>query len=49
LVDDVQAIDVEKEGAAIRYSKAFCPNGINVNFVEKEDSTHLKFELMKEV
>jgi len=42
LVEDIQAIDVEKEGASIRYSNSFLPNGINVNFVEKVDSKHYK-------
>ena len=42
LVDDIQTIDVEKEGASIRYSNSFLPNGINVNFVEKVDSKHFK-------
>ena len=32
----------EKEGASIRYSDSFLPNGINVNFVEKVDSKHYK-------
>ena len=41
-VEDVNAVDIKKEGAAVRYSKAFMPSGINVNFVEKEDSTHFK-------
>ncbi|MDG1763343.1 MAG: diaminopimelate epimerase [Flavobacteriaceae bacterium] len=40
LVDDVQAVNVEEEGSAIRYSEAFMPEGINVNFVEKVDATH---------
>jgi diaminopimelate epimerase len=42
LVKDIEAIDVEKEGASIRYSNSFLPNGINVNFVEKVDSKHYK-------
>lgn len=42
LVEDVQAVNIQKEGAAIRYSDAFLPGGINVNFVEKEDPTHYK-------
>ena len=32
--NDVRHIDVEKEGAEIRYSKAFEEIGVNVNFVE---------------
>jgi diaminopimelate epimerase len=42
LVDEVQALNIQKEGAAIRYSDAYLPEGINVNFVEKEDPTHYK-------
>ncbi len=33
-VGDVRAIDVDKEGAEIRYSPAFAEKGINVNFVQ---------------
>lgn len=36
LVKEAATIDVQKEGAAIRYSEAFAPEGINVNFVEKK-------------
>ena len=36
LVKEAATIDVQKEGAAIRYSKDFAPEGINVNFVEKK-------------
>ena len=32
--NDVRHIDVQKEGAEIRYSKAFEHTGVNVNFVE---------------
>jgi diaminopimelate epimerase len=32
---DVEAVDVNKEGAAIRYSDEFANSGINVNFVQK--------------
>ena len=42
LVDNIEAINVQKEGAAIRYSDSFMPNGINVNFVEKEGITKYK-------
>ncbi len=42
LVEDVDSIDVQKEGAAVRYSDAFKPGGLNVNFVQKEDTTHYK-------
>src|SRR5882757_627174 len=34
---DVNAIDVEEQGSAIRYSKNFVDEGINVNFVETLD------------
>ncbi|MEQ1554609.1 MAG: diaminopimelate epimerase [Ferruginibacter sp.] len=34
LCNNVKQINVDKEGAEIRYSKAFEKNGINVNFVE---------------
>jgi diaminopimelate epimerase len=33
-VDDVDAIDVEKEGKELRWNKAFAPEGANVNFVQ---------------
>lgn len=35
IVDAVEDINVDKEGAKIRYSNPFKANGINVNFVEK--------------
>jgi len=41
-VEDVDALNVNKEGAAIRYSESFMPEGINVNFVEQKDATHYK-------
>ena len=34
----VNALDVNKKGAAIRYNKSFVKEGINVNFVEKINS-----------
>jgi diaminopimelate epimerase len=40
LVKEAATIDVQKEGAAIRYSEAFAPAGINVNFVEKKTEQH---------
>ena len=40
LVKEAATIDVQKEGAAIRYSEAFAPEGINVNFVEKKTEQH---------
>ena len=36
MVEDAAAIDVNKKGAQIRYSKRFKDNGINVNFVTKK-------------
>jgi diaminopimelate epimerase len=42
LVEDVKAVNIQKEGSAIRHSDDFLPGGINVNFVEKEDPTHYK-------
>ena len=38
LLDDIQSIDVKKEGAAIRYSEAFKEKGINVNFIEMQSA-----------
>lgn len=35
MVNDVMAIDVNKEGREIRYSKEFKEEGINVNFVQQ--------------
>ncbi len=32
--DDVQAVDVSKDGAALRYHPAFAPKGTNANFVQ---------------
>ena len=40
LVDDVSAIDVQKEGAAIRHSEPYAKRGINVNFVQKKSDQH---------
>ena len=34
-VDDVDAVDVDAEGRALRHDPAFAPEGTNVNFVEK--------------
>lgn len=34
-VQQVEAIDLKKEGAAIRYHEAFAPEGSNVNFVQR--------------
>ncbi|MEM9885523.1 MAG: diaminopimelate epimerase [Bacteroidota bacterium] len=35
-VENIQKVEVLKEGSRIRYSEAFRPNGTNVNFVEKK-------------
>ncbi len=32
--DDVEAVDVSKDGAALRYHPAFAPKGANANFVQ---------------
>ena len=32
--DDLQAVDVSKDGAALRYHPAFAPRGTNANFVQ---------------
>ncbi|MCL4158024.1 UNVERIFIED_CONTAM: hypothetical protein GTU68_041976 [Idotea baltica] len=34
-VDDVAAVDIEKEGAAIRYNERYKAEGINVNFIQQ--------------
>lgn len=33
--NDVEAVDVEREGKEIRWSKEFSPEGVNVNFVQR--------------
>jgi diaminopimelate epimerase len=33
-IDDVQSLDIVKEGRRIRYDHCFSPDGINVNFVQ---------------
>ena len=33
-VDDLEAVDVVKDGAALRYHEAFAPKGTNANFVQ---------------
>ena len=38
-VENVETINVIKEGAAIRYSNEFFPNGINVNFITPVKNT----------
>ena len=34
------SLNIKKEGAEIRYSDPFLPNGINVNFLEKQNNSH---------
>ena len=42
-VDDVDAIDMEKEAKPLRWDPAFQPIGTNVNFVERrEDGLHIR-------
>ncbi len=38
----IDNIDIKKQGAEIRYSKEFAPDGTNVNFVEQLDTNHIK-------
>ena len=40
LFGDISSINIKKEGADIRYSDFFMPNGINVNFIEKRNNSH---------
>jgi diaminopimelate epimerase len=40
-VDDLAGTDVLKHGAAIRYHKAFAPNGTNANFAEVLGPDHI--------
>ena len=42
-VDDVEAVDIEKEGYALRWDPAFQPEGTNVNFVQAApDGLHVR-------
>ena len=41
-VDDVDAIDIEKEGKELRWNEAFAPEGTNVNFVQRLPDGTLK-------
>ncbi|MBR4823085.1 MAG: hypothetical protein IKZ71_08025 [Bacteroidales bacterium] len=34
-VEDVDAVDIEKEGKELRWNEAFAPEGTNVNFVQR--------------
>ena len=40
LVENISILNIKKEGAEIRYSDPFLPNGINVNFLEKQNNSH---------
>ena len=40
-VENLEALDVAAEGAAIRWHAAFAPNGTNANFVRVESPGHL--------
>ncbi len=41
-VDDIEAVDIRREGAELRYHAAFAPKGANANFVEiRDDGTLL--------
>ena len=40
IVDNVYEIDVKKQGSAIRYSKDFASEGINVNFLQKKNNSN---------
>ena len=37
-VEDVDAVDIEKEGKELRWNEAFAPEGTNVNFVQRCDA-----------
>ena len=37
-VEDVDAVDIEKEGKELRWNDAFAPEGTNVNFVQRCDA-----------
>lgn len=41
-VDDVDAVDLDKVGAAVRYHEAFAPAGTNVNWIEVTGPDSLK-------
>lgn len=41
-VDDVDAIDIEKDGKDLRWNEAFAPEGTNVNFVQRLPDGTLK-------
>lgn len=39
--DNIDSIDVAREGSKIRHSQQWAPDGVNVNFVKILDATHL--------
>jgi len=41
-VDDVDALDIEKEGKELRWNETFAPEGTNVNFVQRLPDGTLK-------
>ena len=41
-VDDVEKIDIEKEGKELRWNEAFAPEGANINFVQRLPDGTLK-------
>ena len=41
-VEDVDAIDIETDGKALRWNEAFAPEGTNVNFVQRLPDGTLK-------
>ncbi len=41
-VEDVEVIDVQKEGSAIRYQQRFAPDGTNVCFVQLQSDNSVK-------
>jgi len=37
-IEDLEAVDVQKEGALLRNSQALAPDGANINFIKRIDS-----------
>jgi diaminopimelate epimerase len=44
-VTDIQAVDVEARGRALRFDRAFGPAGTNVNFVGRDPDTEVEWAL----
>src|SRR6266480_3301357 len=40
-VSQIDDVDVQRQGAAIRHHEMFSPNGANVNFIEKRDTKQI--------